>query len=87
MMPKFIATHEVDDVAHWLASTKLEEIFGNVAKNITRFVEPGGANRVALYADVTDMEAFDAANKSDANAAAMKEAGVRPDTLVVYMES
>ena len=38
VMPILIATHEVDDVAHWLASPKREEVFANVATNITTFV-------------------------------------------------
>ena len=39
-MPKLIATHEVDDVVHWLASPKREEVFAGVATNITTFVHP-----------------------------------------------
>lgn len=85
-MPKLIATHEVDDVAHWLASPKRQEVFAGVATNITTFVLPGDANRVALSMDVADMEAFGAVMKSDAGAAAMKYDGVRPETVVVYMQ-
>ncbi len=86
-MPKFIATHEGADTARWLASTGLEEIFGKVATNITRFVHPDGGNLAAISAEVTELAGFDAANKSAANAAAMKDAGLRPETLVIYMES
>ena len=85
-MPKLIATHEVDDVAHWLASPKREEVFGGVATNITTFVLPGDSNRVALSMEVADMDAFDAVMKSEAGAAAMKHDAVRPETLVVYLE-
>lgn len=85
-MPKMIATHEVDDVAHWLASPKREEVFAGVATNITTFVLPGSANQVALSMDVADMAAFDAVLKSDAGAAAMKYDGVRPETVVVYVQ-
>lgn len=86
-MPKLIVTHEVDDVAHWLASPKREEVFAGVATNITTFVLPGGSNRVALSLAVADMDAFDAVMKSEAGAAAMKYDGVRHGTLVVYFES
>ncbi len=86
VMPKLIATHEVDDVAHWLASPKREEVFGLVATNITTFVHPSDPNRVALSMDVADMDAFDAVMKSDAGAAAMKYDGVRPETLVVFVQ-
>lgn len=85
-MPKLIATHEVDDVAHWLASPKREEVFAGVAKNITTFVHPSDSSRVALSMEVADMGAFDTVMKSEAAAAAMKYDGVRPQTLVVYMQ-
>jgi hypothetical protein len=85
-MPKLIATHEVDDVAHWLASPKREEVFSGVATNITTFVLPDGSKRVALSMDVADMGAFDALMKSDAAAEAMKYDGVRPDTLLMYIK-
>ncbi len=85
-MPKLIATHEVDDIAHWLASPKREELFAGVATNITTFVLPGDSNQVAVSLDVADMEAFDALMKSDAGAEAMKYDGVRPDTLVMYVK-
>jgi hypothetical protein len=85
-MPKLIATHEVDDVAHWLASPKRAEVFAGVATNITTFVLPGDAHRVAVTFDVADMAAFDAVMKSDAGAAAMKYDGVRPETVVVYTQ-
>lgn len=85
-MPKLIATHEVGDVAHWLASPKRADVFGGVATNITTFVLPGDTSRVALSMEVADMDAFDAVMKSEAGAAAMKYDGVRPETLVVYLE-
>jgi hypothetical protein len=85
-MPKIIATHEVDDVAHWLASPKRREVFAGVATNIATFVLPGDAHRVAVSFDVADMAAFEAVIKSEAGAAAMQHDGVRPATLVVYVE-
>jgi hypothetical protein len=85
-MTKLIATHEVDDVAHWLASPKREQVFAGVATNITTFVHPSDPNRVALSMDVADLDAFDAVMKSEAGAAAMKYDGVRPQTLVVFFE-
>lgn len=85
-MPKVVATHEVDDVAHWLASPKRKEVFAGVATNITTFVHPSEANRVALSMEVADMEAFEKVMKSEAGAAAMKYDGFRPQTLVVYLE-
>lgn len=85
-MPKLIATHEVDDVAHWLASPKREEVFASVAKNICTFVHPDDPHRVGVTMSVDDMAAFEAVLQSEAGAAAMKYDGVRPDTVVVLVE-
>ena len=86
-MPKLIATHEVDDVAHWLSSPKREEVFASVATNIRTFVHPDDPNRVGLTMEVADMAAFEAVMQSEAGAAAMKYDGVRPETVVVYVEA
>ncbi len=85
-MPKLIATHDVDDVAHWLASPKRAEVFEGIATNIQTYVLPGGGNKVALSMEVADMDALQAMLQSEAGVAAMKYDGVRPDTLVMYME-
>jgi hypothetical protein len=86
VMPKLVATHEVNDVAHWLSSPKREEVFAGVAKDIKTFVHPSEPNRVAVSMDVADLDAFEAVIKSEAGAAAMKYDGVRPETLAVYVE-
>lgn len=85
-MPKLIATHDVDDVAHWLASPKRAEVFAGIATNLQTYVLPGGGKKVALSMEVADMEALDAMLKSDAGAAAMKYDGVHPETLAMYIE-
>jgi hypothetical protein len=86
-MPNVIVTHEVDDVAHWLTSPKREEVFGTVVSNIATFVHPDDPNRVGLSMTINDMAAFEGILKSDAGAAAMKFDGVRPETVVVLIES
>jgi hypothetical protein len=85
-MPKLIATHDVDDVAHWIASPKRAEVFAGIATNLQTYVLPGGGKKVAVSMEVADMDALDAMLKSDAGAAAMKYDGVHPDTLVMYIE-
>ncbi len=84
-MPKVIIMHEVDDVDHWLASPKREEVFSGVAENIETFVHPTKANKVGLSMAIGDMDAFGAIMQSDAGAAAMKHDGVRPDTIVMMI--
>ena len=86
-MPKLIATHEVDDVAHWLKSPKRAEVFGSAVSNIRTFVDPQDPNRVGLSMDVPNMDAFQAIMDSDEAAAAMQHDGVRPETLVILVES
>jgi hypothetical protein len=86
-MPKVLVTHEVDDVAHWLASGKRAEVFGTVVSDIRTFVDPESPNRVGLSMDVPDMDAFQAVMGSPSGAGAMKYDGVRPETLVFLIES
>lgn len=85
-MPKLVATHDVDDVAHWLASPKRAEVFAGIATNLQTYVLPGGGNKVAVSMEVADMNALEAMLKSDAGAAAMKYDGVHPDTLTMFVE-
>lgn len=86
-MPKLIATHEVDDVDHWLKSPKRAEVFKGVAENIVTYVRPDTPNSVGLTMEVADMDAFEAVLKSEEGAAAMKHDGVRPETIVVLIEA
>ena len=85
-MPRLVITHEVDDVAHWLASPKRAEVMKGIVTDLRTYVMPGGGNKVALTGDVADMDAFDAMIQSDEGAAAMKYDGVRPDTIAMYIE-
>ena len=85
-MPKLVVTHEVDDVPHWLSSPKRDEVFAGIATDMRTYVLPGDTNKVALTMDVEDMDAMDAMMKSAAGAEAMKYDGVRPDTIVLYLE-
>ncbi|MBT8106977.1 MAG: hypothetical protein KJP17_01985 [Gammaproteobacteria bacterium] len=85
-MPRIITTHKVDDVAHWLKSTKRQELFAGVVENIRTYVNPDDPNSVGLTMDVADMDAFHAVLKSEAGAAAMKHDGVRPETIVLLVE-
>jgi hypothetical protein len=86
-MTTLIAYHEVDDRDHWLNSTKREEIMGPLGISVRTFADPGNPNRVALLAEVPDMAAFQAMMESDEVAAAMAHDGVRPETLVILLET
>jgi hypothetical protein len=86
-MPKVIATHEVDDVAHWLASPKRAEVFGGLASDIVTFTDPQNPKQVGLSMNVPDLAAFQAMLESPTGVEAMKYDGVHPDTLIVLIES
>jgi hypothetical protein len=86
-MTTIVATHEVNDVKHWLASSKREEIFGPMGITIKTFVDPAGSNRVGLVADIPDMAAFQKFMETPAAADAMKQDGVRPETLKILVAS
>jgi hypothetical protein len=86
-MTTLIAFHEVDDVDHWLRSSRRQEVFGPLGITMRTFVDPNHTNRVGLLGDVPDMEAFQAFMQTEAAAEAMKHDGVRPETLVILVES
>lgn len=84
-MATVIAVHEVDDVAHWLASARRDEFFAAHGMKVRTFVSAAGGNRVGLVIiNAPDLQALMAALQSDAAAEAMKYDGVRPDTLELF---
>ena len=85
-MATSVIVHEVEDVDHWLASTRREEVFGPQGVSIRTFVDPQSAQRVGLIAEIPDLEAFEALLGSSAGANAMSFDGVRPETLVMLAE-
>ena len=78
--------HEVDDVDHWLASPKREEVFEPMGITMRTFVDPEKTNRVRLIVDVPNMDVFPAALESEAGAEAMKYDGARPDPIMALVE-
>jgi len=86
-MTTLMIFHEVDDVDHWLASPKREELFGPLGMTARTFVDPEKSNRVGLVVECPDMDAFQRALASDDAADAMKFDGVRPETIVTLVEA
>jgi hypothetical protein len=86
-MPTLMLFHEVDDVGHWLGSPKREEFFGPLGMTARTFIDPEKTSRVGLILEVPDMDTFQRALQSEEAAEAMRFDGVRPDTLVVLVES
>lgn len=86
-MATIVIFHEVDDVDHWLSSPKREEIFGPLGMTVRTFVDPAKTNRVGLIVEVPDMDTFQRMMESEAAADAMKFDGVRPETILMLVES
>jgi len=86
-MTTLLVFHEVDDVDHWLRSAKREEVFGPLGMTARTFVDPAKTNRVGLIVELTDVETFQKFMQTEAAAEAMKFDGVRPDTIVMLIES
>ena len=86
-METLLVFHEVDDVDHWLASAKREELFGPLGMTARTFRDPAGSNRVGLIVEVPDMATWEAALQSAETADAMKYDGVRPETILGLVES
>jgi hypothetical protein len=86
-MATVLIFHEVDDVDAWLRSPKRDEFFGPLGMTARTFIDPTGTNRTGLVAEVPDLETLQAALQTDAAADAMKADGVRPETIVMLIES
>ena len=79
--------HEVDDVDHWVNSPKRDEFFNPHGMTVRTFVDPEGSNRVGLIAQVPDLDTLHKALQTEAAAEAMKHDGVRPDTVLMLVQS
>ena len=86
-MATYVITHEVDDVEHWLSSPKREEVFGPMGISVRTFRDPGGSNKVALIAEIPDMNAFQEFMGTEEAAEAERYDGVRSQTILVLEES
>ncbi|MCU1462736.1 MAG: hypothetical protein JWO37_2811 [Acidimicrobiales bacterium] len=86
-MTTLMIFHEVDDVDHWLASPKRREFFGPLGMTARTFVDPEKSNRVGLVVEVPDVETLQRALETPDAADAMKSDGVRPETMVMLVES
>ena len=87
-MTTVIALHDVDDVGHWLNSSIRAEFFGAHGMSVKTFVQPGGGNRVGVVIEnVPSLEALDEVLKGRDAAAAMKQDGVHPDSLELFVAS
>ena len=81
-----IATHDVDDVAHWFDSPKRKEFFEARGMQVTPFRDPGGAStHVAVLIETPDMATLQAALAEPAAAEAERHDGVHADTITIFV--
>lgn len=85
-MITLMVLHEVDDVEHWHASPKREELFGPLGIQVRPFRDPQGSNRIGLIVETPDLETWHEALRTDQALEAMKHDGVRPDTILELVE-
>ena len=86
-MTTLLITHDVDDVEHWLASSRREDYFGPRGIKTRTCVDIERSNHVGLIVEVPDMETLQRALATPEAADAMKHDGVHTDTLHVMTAS
>jgi hypothetical protein len=86
-LPNIIGYHDVANVDHWLSSDMREKAFGPLGiTNIRTYVDPANPKRVALSADVPDVDALVAYLQSEDGAAAAAS-DVALETVVLLVEA
>lgn len=78
---------DVDDVKHWLASQKREEIFKDVAFDMVAFVHPTEPNKAGISANIPDPQKFLEINNGPIGETSMKHHGVHADTIFFMVEA
>jgi hypothetical protein len=86
-METLLVFHEVDDVDHWLASPKREELFGPMGMTARTLRDPAGSNRVGLLVEVPEISVWQEALQTEEAAEAMKFDGAHPDMIVGLVEA
>ena len=87
-MPKVVVHHDVKDRDLWLASEIRGAAFSSQGVTELRtYIDPTNPKRVALTADVPDLDALLTFLQTDEAAQAMATDGVLADTVVLLIES
>ena len=89
-MSKIVITHEVKDVADWTSKPSMDALqgaFAPFATDVVAYTAVDGSNRIAVSADVHDMEGMMAFSSTPEAAANMEMGGVIVSTMVYHVES
>ncbi len=90
-MTTAIIFHDVQDGAVWAAAWKQgpgsrHEMFGAIGVKCRTFRDPQNANAMGLIAEISDMAKFQALLQSAEGQKAMKEDGLKVDTMRMLVE-
>jgi len=86
-MPRVVLTHAVEDLERWLeGKAERAAAIGAAGTNVTDYVALDGSNKIAVTADVHDMDAAQAMITSpptEVDAAMQKHGVIQPVTAYV----
>ena len=91
-MPRIIFTHAVED-KHFESykgkefANMLSEVFSSFGTEVAVYVAADGSNRVAIAANIHDMNGMSAFMQSSEAASRMADNGVILPTLVLHIEA
>lgn len=90
-MTTAIVFHEVHDGAVWTNAWKKgpgsrHELFARIGVTCRNFRDPNNPNSLGLIFEIPDMAAFEALLQSDEGQRAMREDGLKIETLRVLVE-
>mgnify|MGYP003573639091 CR=1 FL=1 len=88
-MPRIVITHEVKDVEAWASKPSMDALqgaFAPFATDTVAYTAVDGSNRIAVSANVHDMEGMAAFSSTPEAAANMEKGGVIVSTMVYHIE-
>jgi hypothetical protein len=82
-----VVTHEVKDVKHWASKgDERVEVLAPFGTDIVSYVAADGSNRIAVSANIHDMEGMMAMSQTPESVAMMEAHGVIPP-IVFHIEA
>lgn len=90
-MTTVIVFHEVEDGAVWAEAWKKgpgsrHELFGQIGVTCRNFRDPNNPNATGIMAEIPDMEKFQELMQSEEGQKAMREDGLKIDTMRMLVE-
>ncbi len=89
-MSKIVITHEVKDVEAWISKPSMNALLGAFAPfaaDIVAYTAVDGSNRIAVSANIHDMEGMMTFSSTPEATANMELSGVIVSTMVWHAES